>query len=373
MMQREQHLMLGLSRVYRILFVDPPLSFLTVPLGRIQGKRWGFGGGLRRVNDHLIVYSPPAFLPFGQRSPAILRINRALLLSLIKGQIEKLSFKNFILGLAWPLWGEVIGALGARLSYYDCSDDYLAFPRLRASRAMLQRSEEQLLRSVDLVFCSSQGLREAKSGFNKNCFLVPNGVDLRLFENGREEKRSPPDLNGIKRPLLGYIGTMGEWFDLDTLIDLARARTDWSIVLIGPMTSRRIASTLAGVPNIYWLGEKGYPEIPAYLKAFDLCLIPFKISDFTAKIYPTKFHEYLAAGKPVVSSPLPDLIAFKPWAEFYGDSKEMETKVERLLKEDSREKALQRARVAGENTWERRVESIVRILNTFVAEETRPA
>ncbi len=87
---------------------------------------------------------------------------------------------------------------------------------------------------------------------------------------------------------------------------LAKARPDWSIVMIGPVTSKHFSSVMAGVPNLHWLGEKGYDELPNYLKIFDVCLIPFKVDEFTEKIYPTKFHQYLGAGKPVVSSYLPD-------------------------------------------------------------------
>lgn len=371
MMQREQHLMLGLSRTYCVLFIDPPLSFLTVSLGRMQGKKWRFRSCLRWVNEHLIVYSPPAFLPFSQKSPKILRLNRDLLFPLIRGQIEKLSFKNFIAGVSWPFWGTMIKALGPRLLYYDCSDDYLTFPGIRANREMLKRSEEELLKSVDLVFCSSKGLKEAKGSLDRNCFLIPNGVDLAPFRSEQREERPPPDLSGIKRPILGYIGTIGEWLDLDALIDLARSRPEWSIVMVGPVAAKRFISDLTNVPNIHWLGEKGYQELPAYLKTFDVCLIPFKMNNFTKKIYPAKFHQYLGAGKPVVSSPLPDLIPFGSWVEFYTDSKEMEIKVEELLKGDSEQKALERRRVASENTWDKRVESVNRIFHKFLEDRMR--
>ncbi len=99
------------------------------------------------------------------------------------------------------------------------------------------------------------------------------------------------------------------------------------------------------------------------MNLFDVCTIPFKVNDFTMKIYPTKFHQYLAAGKPVVSSPLPDLQAFKPWVDFYTDATEMEEKIDRAIREDSKEKASERRRVASENTWDERVKSMVEILN----------
>jgi glycosyltransferase involved in cell wall biosynthesis len=123
---------------------------------------------------------------------------------------------------------------------------------------------------------------------------------------------------------------------------------------------------MKNAPNIHWLGEKEYRRLPKYLGIFDVCLIPFKVNEFTKRIYPTKFHQYLAAGKPVVSSRLPDLEPFSSWVEFYSDVEDMEMKIEKLLKEDSEQRVLERKRVAGENTWDQRVESMVQILDSFI-------
>ena len=281
--------------------------------------------------------------------------------------MRKLSFKDFILGMARPFLSPVIKKLHPLLSYYDCPDEYREFPGFRADQRLLKKSEEDLLKSVDLVFCSSQWLREDKSHFNKNCFLIPNGVDLELFRNRDSDLENPPDMIGIEKPILGYIGTVGEWLDFDTLKDLARARPDWSIVIVGPSTSKRFYSIMKSPSNIHWLGEKEYHELPKYLRDFDVCLIPFKVNEFTKRIYPTKLHQYLAVGKPVVSSPLPDLESFSSSVEFYTDAKEMEIKIEKLLKEDSERKVLERKRVASENTWDRRIESMVHILDIFLS------
>jgi glycosyltransferase involved in cell wall biosynthesis len=176
---------------------------------------------------------------------------------------------------------------------------------------------------------------------------------------------------GIRRPILGYIGTVGEWVDFDILRDLARARPDWSIVIIGPSTSKRFSSIMKSCYNIHWLGEKEYQVLPTYLRGFDVCLIPFKVNEFTQRIYPTKLHQYLAGGKPVVSSPLPDLEPFSSWVEFYSDAKELEMKIEKSLKEDSGQKVSERKRVAGENTWDRRVKSMIEIFNSFIRKRAR--
>jgi hypothetical protein len=184
--------------------------------------------------------------------------------------------------------------------------------------------------------------------------------------DGRGKEEIPPDLKSIRKPILGYMGTIGEWVDFDALIGLAKARPEWSIVLIGPLTVQRFASVLAGIPNLHWLGEKGYGELPGYLGHFDVCLIPFEVNAFTQKIYPTKFHQYLGAGKPVVSSDLPDLKPFSPWVTFYHSPSELAERVEEALRDDSGEKASERRRIAGENTWDQRVKTIREIFDRYL-------
>lgn len=368
LIQREQHLMLGLSRTYRVLFIDPPLSFLTILFGKTQGKKWTFRSHLHWVNDQLVVYTPPAFPPFNQYIGWINFLHTNLFIFLAKDLLGRLNFKNYIVGIGRPFLGEIVKKLNPRWSYYDCSDDFLNFPGLKANKEMLKKFEEELLQTVHLVFCSSQKIKEDKSFFHPRCFLIPNGIDSPFLEAMRERGEVPNEMKDMRRPVLGYLGTIGEWVDLDALIHLARSRREWTLVMIGPSTSRRLSSMLSGIPNIRTLGEKRYEELPNYLRNFDVCLIPFKVNEFTRSIYPTKFHEYMGVGKPVISSHLPDLEIFTPWVEFYSDAKEMEIKVERSLREDSEEKVLERMRIASENTWDRRVESMIQIFNTFFKE-----
>ncbi len=235
---------------------------------------------------------------------------------------------------------------------------------MKADKKKLLHSEEELLRSVNLVFCSARGLVEAKAACNPHCFLIPNGVDPSFLLTG--ERKIPRDLKSIRKPILGYMGTIGDWVDFDALAGLAKARPEWSIVLIGPVATGRFASELAGLANLHWLGEKSYGELPGYLVNFDVCLIPFTVNAFTEKIYPTKFHQYLGAGKPVVSSELPDLKSFSTWVRFYHSSSELEKRVEEALKDDSGERASERRRIASENTWDQRVKTIKEIFDGYL-------
>lgn len=361
MMQREQHLMLGLSRTFRVLFIDPPLSLPTILFEKMRGKKWTLRGDLHWVNNQLAIYTPSAFPPLSQYVGWIHLLHTNLLIYLVKKILKRFNFRNYIVGIGRPFLGGVATKFNPRLSYYDCSDDFFNFPGLKGNREMLKGLEETLLRTVDLVFCSSQKIKEDKSVLHPRCFLISNGIDSPFLEAVREKGDVPEEMKEMRRPVLGYLGTIGEWVDLDALVRLARSRRDWTLVMIGPSTSRRIASALNEIPNLRILGEKRYEELPNYLRHFDVCLIPFRVNDFTRSIYPTKFHQYLGAGKPVVSSLLPDLEVFAPYVEFYSDPKEMEAKIERSLREDSEGKALERRRVASEHTWDRRVESMIKV------------
>ena len=366
MIQREQHLMMGLSQSYRILFIDPPLSFLTLILGKIRGKKWTLRSRLHRVNDQLIVYTPPAFPAFSQNLSWVHSLNTKLLISLARSLSKEYSFNNYILGVGNPFLGDTVKAFSPLFSYYDCSDNYLTSPRLKGAKKMLKKLEEDLVRSVDLVFCTSIGLMEAKSPLNQNCFLIPNGVDFPSFLKGPFVSGTPSDIKEIRKPILGYIGLIDERLDVYALSGLAKERPDWSIVMIGPAISKNVTSALRNIPNLHLLGEKRYDDLPKYLKAFDVCMIPFRVDDFTRKIYPTKLHQYFGMGKPVISSRLPDLEQFGPNIGFYSDVKEMEEAVERALMEDSVEKVLERRRIASENTWDRRVAAIVEIFHNYL-------
>ena len=262
MVQREQHLLMGLSDHYRVLFIDPPLSWLTVSLGKIHGKRWTFGSRLRQINGRLTVYTPPAFPPFSQKVSWIHRTNTRLLVSRIRRLIQERSFNNYILGLSWPLWGSLLSQLNPRFSYYDCSDDYLNYPGLKVGKETIRKAEEELLRSVNLVFCSAQRLREAKAVYNRNCFFIPNGVDPSFVLNGQRDEEVPPDMKSIPKPILGYVGTLGEWVDFDAFIRLAKARPEWSIVLIGPLTSGRFSFDADRDPKPLLSGREGLQRTP---------------------------------------------------------------------------------------------------------------
>jgi glycosyltransferase involved in cell wall biosynthesis len=154
-------------------------------------------------------------------------------------------------------------------------------------------------------------LQEAKSPWNPNTILVPHGVDYDHFSRAvKEDLPAPPDIASIPRPRLGFFGLIRDWVDLDLLAEVARRRRDWQIVLLGDSTVD--LTPYRSIPNMHFLGRKPYADLPAYCRQFDVGLIPFKINELTRAVNPIKLREYLAAGLPVVSTPLPEVELYGP-------------------------------------------------------------
>ncbi len=187
---------------------------------------------------------------------------------------------------------------------YDCMDELSAFRH--APRQLLQR-ESALLQAADLVFTGGQSLYESKRERHPRVHCFPSSVDAPHFARAPGDHREHEAQAGIGRPRLGYCGVIDERIDLDILAALADAHADWQIVAVGPVVKIDPA-TLPQRPNIHWLGQRGYDELPALIGGWDVCLMPFALNEATRYISPTKTLEYMAAGRPVVSTPIHDVV-----------------------------------------------------------------
>ncbi|MGE0486787.1 MAG: glycosyltransferase [Gammaproteobacteria bacterium] len=190
---------------------------------------------------------------------------------------------------------------------YHVDDEY----SFSESERPMSAGERKLLAAADCVFVHSPRLLELKGACNPNTVFLPNGVDYLPFSSPVPEH---PELAAIPRPRLGYAGVVKSQLDLDLLLALARVRPDWSLVLVGPLgNTNDKAATLAALqalPNVYLLGRKPLADLPAYVQHFDVGIMPYAINAYTSCIYPLKLHEYLAAGIPVVSTPIRSALDF---------------------------------------------------------------
>ncbi len=194
-------------------------------------------------------------------------------------------------------------------SVYDCMDELSAF---KDAPGDLPSLEKELFRRVDLVFTGGQSLYEAKRNQHRAVYAFPSSIDVSHFGKARSLSTDPSDQANIPHPRLGFFGVIDERFDRELLDQVAAQRPDWQFVIIGPIV--KIApETLPQHPNIHYLGAKKYDELPAYLAGWDIALLLFARNDATRFISPTKTPEYLAAGKPVISTSIRDVV--RPYGE----------------------------------------------------------
>ena len=187
---------------------------------------------------------------------------------------------------------------------YDCMDELSAF---KGAHSQLPSLEKKLFRHVDLVFTGGQSLYEAKRDQHPAVHAFPSSIDALHFGKARNVVTDPEDQAHIPHPRLGFFGVIDERFDVDLLDQIALRRPDWHFVMIGPVVKIDPA-TLPGHANIHYLGGKKYSELPDYLAGWDIALLLFARNESTRFISPTKTPEYLAAGKPVISTSIRDVV-----------------------------------------------------------------
>jgi len=197
------------------------------------------------------------------------------------------------------------GQLDEICNVYDCMDELSKFRG--APPAIIER-EARLLKIADVVFTGGRKLWESKSRHNSNCHFYGCGVDVEHFGKARaQETELPEDVKQLSRPVLGFFGVVDERMDYELIAKLADANRNWSVVIIGPAT-KVDESTLPKRPNLHWLGGRDYSQLPAYCKAFDICMMPFALNEATEYINPTKALEYMATGRNIVSTPVADVV-----------------------------------------------------------------
>ena len=237
------------------------------------------------------------------------RGSSTLLHSLVQRLLKDDKIDDFIAWYYTPMALEFTSALNPSLTIYDCMDELSAFANAPAA---LLENERMLYKKADLVFTGGVSLFEAKRSQHERVHLFPSSVDVAHFSKALRIKEDPADQQPIPRPRIGYVGVIDERMDLGLLDYLAESRPNWQIVLLGPVV-KIDPSTLPHRANIHYLGMKKYDELPAYLSSWDVALLPFAQNDATRFISPTKTPEYLAAGLPVVSTPIRDVI--RPYGE----------------------------------------------------------
>ena len=357
---------------HRVLFLENTgvrrLRLSDVPRLRSRVRNWSKGtGGFREERPNLFVFSP-LVLP-GPYSRIIRRINRFLLLRSIRRWMRATGFNRPVIWsfLPTPVAHDLMDHLDPSLTIYYCIDDFVSSsPEARR----IVKTEEAMFRRADLVFVTSDTLRQRAARFTPRVHLFPFGVKFDAFDQARQAPRRPPDdIAALKRPIVGYVGGLHQWVDQDLVVDVVRRLPDASFAFVGPPQTDLTRLQQCG--NVTLLGARPHAELPLYVREFDVGIVPYRLSDYTANVYPTKLNEYLAMGIPVVASDLfeirrfnaehGDIVAIaKDGADFAGA-------ISAQLKPSGPEEVARRVEVARSNSWASRIAQMSALIGEAAA------
>jgi glycosyltransferase involved in cell wall biosynthesis len=357
------HVMRILARTNQVLWLNSiatrrPDFTNGGDVGKIVKKLRSFARGPERVDAGLDIYTP-IVLPF-PHSRVANRVNQHIMRASIGALRRTRGMESFQLWTFLPTAAPYVGKLGESFLVYYCIDEWSRFSALDRERIIAM--ERELCRRADVVFTTSRPLLEAKRAYNPETHLALHGVDHAHFARALAPGTLvAEDIARLPRPVLGFIGLIEDWVDLELIEYLAARRPDWSFALIGK--SKVDTSRLANHPNVHLLGHKPYASLPAYCKGFDVSLIPFVVNELTRHVNPIKLREYLSAGLACVSTDIP---AVRDHAEPAGEAlrgaccvastrHEFHDAVDRALRTDSPAARRRRSDAMKTETWDDKV------------------
>jgi glycosyltransferase involved in cell wall biosynthesis len=355
--QRPQHLLKRCAQERRVFFVEEPI-FDNGSMHLDVSER---DSNLRVVVPHL---------PQGLQSEIA---TTAVLHEMMHRLIADHSIHEFVSWYYTPMALDFTRHLRPRAVVYDCMDELSAF---QGASAHLTERERELFKLADLVFTGGHSLYEAKRHQHSSVYAFPSSIDRDHFMQARTSLPEPVDQQEIRHPRLGFFGVIDERFDVKLLDDMSRQRPEWQFVIIGPVV-KIDPDILPRRENIHYLGSKSYQELPSYIAGWDVALLLFAQNESTRFISPTKTPEYLAAGKPVVSTPIQDVV--RPYGQMglvriASDAAEFIAAIEDLLRSQDRTKWLKTvdeflAQMSWDETWQR----MSRLIDDALTTKTRAA
>jgi glycosyltransferase involved in cell wall biosynthesis len=333
--QRPQHLLTRCGAERRVFYIEEPV------LGGAEARldRRDVGSGVTVCEPHL---------PEGT-DEAVANLLQRRLIDLL---IETERIDRYLLWYYTPMALEFTRDLEPEVTVFDCMDDLAGFA---FAPKRLREREAELLDRADVVFTGGRSLYEARRGLHANLHLFPSSVDVEHFSTARLSAAEPEDQERIPSPRIGFYGVIDERLDLALLEAIAAARPDWQFVLLGPVL-KLDAADLPRAENIHWLGAKDYDLLPRYLAGWDVAMMPFARNRSTRFISPTKTLEYVAGGKPVVSTSIRDVV--HPYGEegivrIAEDVPGWISAIERAMDEDAGERDRRAAEALDRTSWDR--------------------
>lgn len=349
--QRPQHLMSRFARQRRVFFVEEAI---------VHDEATYFAVSQREDKLQVVV-------PHLNRAEVESVGFDALIREKLNEFFSESAIKDFVLWYYTPMALAFTSELKPKAIVYDCMDELSLF---KFAPPELIKNEARLFQKANVVFTGGQSLYEAKRRQHKNAWAFPSSIDVAHFKQARSINESPSDQSAIPSPILGYTGVIDERIDIELIREIAEKRPEWQIIMIGPVV-KIDEKDLPHNENIHYLGMKDYKDLPRYISGWDVALMPFAINDSTKFISPTKTPEYLAAGKPVISTAIRDVV--RSYGEqnlvaIAGTSDEFIKAAEAALREDRTEKMKEVDKFLMQTSWDKTFRRMSDLISEAIAE-----
>ncbi len=354
--QRPQHLMSRFAKSRRVFFFEEPIFTDEQTHLKISQRE-----------DNLTVVVP--HISNDDRETKNIEAFQG---ELLDGLFAEQKINDFVLWFYTPMAMSFAAHLEPKAVVYDCMDELSGF---KFAPPALLENESKLFEKADLVFTGGQSLYEAKKDKHKSVYAFPSSIDVAHFKQARDITDEPEEQKQIAHPRLGYCGVIDERLNINLLAEVADFRPDWQFVMIGPVV-KISDEDLPRRANIHYLGGRNYQELPSYLAGWDVALMPFALNESTRFISPTKTPEYLAAGKPVISTPIQDVV--RPYGEMNfvfiaSTAEEFVAACDKALEENQTEKLARVDEFLAQNSWDKTWSKMANLIDDIVKKGTKVA
>ncbi len=365
-----QHVMSRIATQHPVLYVEPRVWLVRYIVEHWKQPRTIFRFLKRivwweEVSPQLCIKSQWNLIPGSREYGWVGRLNHGLNRWNVLLTAKLLGFQNAVVWIYDTEAAEYLSAFRGAKVVYDCVDDHAVQAGPNRNSKRVHAEEAEILRRANLVTVTSERLFEQKKTAHTNTHLVEQGGDVQAFLTKLE---APARGLPSRRPLIGSVGALDSYkYDFDLLENVAKAHPEWEFVFIGePVVERRSAALarLETLPNVTLLGAVDRHHVPAYVHQFDVCVIPYKASDYNRASVPLKFWEFMATGKPIVVSGLPELKRYTPSIHYAPTAERFAEKIQQALTRGA-EGIEQRLSLAREHTWEKRVTHLLQLVNTL--------
>jgi glycosyltransferase involved in cell wall biosynthesis len=355
------HIAQRLGARFPLLYIDTPGLRAPQATGRDFRKLFGKLSNVlelpRPIGPHMWVMTMPQ-IPF-RKLPGTAAVNRAASAAMVRRAARHLGFRNPVYWFVVPHASVVLGRRREEFVVYYCIDDFAAFPGVDAPS--IQRMDDELSIRADQLFVASARLMPEKKKLNASATLSPHGVDVDLFAKAMDPTTGVPEpARALRKPVIGYFGVLGDWIDIELLEYCAQKRPDWSFLFIGRISTE--VSNLRRLPNTVFIPPQPYASLPEWAKAFDVAVIPYRLTRQVLNSNPLKLREYLATGKPIVAVRAPEIEKFGHVLPLADNHEEFLAHLDNAVHDRSAASRQSRLDSIRGQSWDDRVDAVVEIV-----------